>query len=516
MKKRSSKREAGALLVVTIACLSSFPAAAQSHPARTLVLSLEDALRIASGESENIWVAEAGVQRAVGSEQIVRSQLFPQVSASVQYIRTLRSQFEGIDFGGDPDDPDGGGEEVDLPFGRANQYTLGLNLSQVVFDGGQIFAQRRAAEARLRSAEIDVRSARAQTLLDVTQAYFDARLADSLVTIAQSSLEQNEEILRQTQVAREVGDRSEFELLRARVARDNRLPVLIRQRTARSEAYLRLKQLLNIPPQDELTLTTGVNEEVPRFATAANVAPALAPGELSPDERAPVRQATENVEANEAQLAQTRAQRLPAVSLSSRYAPVAFPESGLPEPDDFQEDWSVSVSLSVPILTWGRLRANERIAEGNLSEARARLVQTREAAALDTQLARNDLADAQATLAASTSTTEEARRAYSIAQIRFREGIASQIELADSRLLLEQADVNRAQALRDLQVARARLALLEDLPINSFGQGGGTVLQPVLPQTPARQSFSNPTVTAAFPGDTTGTGGLVGSGGPIP
>lgn len=507
MKKRSSRREAGALLIATaIACFSA-NAAAQSPPARTLVLSLEDALRIASGESENIWVAEAGVLRAVGSEQVVRSQLFPQVSASVQYTRTLRSQFEGIDFGGDPDDPDGG-EEVDLPFGRENQYTLGLNLSQVVFDGGQIFAQRRAAEARLRSAEIDVRSARAQTLLDVTQAYFDAQLADSLVTIAQSSLEQTEEILRQTQVARQVGDRSEFELLRARVARDNQLPVLIRQRTARSEAYLRLKQLLNIPHQNELTLTTGVNEEVPRFAAAANVAPGLAPGEISPDDRAPVRQAAENVEANEAQLAQTRAQRLPAVSLSSRYAPVAFPESGLPEPGDFQEDWAVSVSLSVPVLTWGRLRANERIAEGNLSEARARLVQTREAAALDTQLARNDLSDAQATLAASTSTTEEARRAYAIAQIRFREGIASQIELADSRLLLEQSEVNRALALRDVQVARARLSLLEYLPLNQgFGMSGAS--------PPSQQTVTASTVGSSL-GGLGGGSNVVNTGSPFP
>lgn len=509
MIQRGSRREAGALLIVTLTFSATAATAQEPRPTRTLVLSLEDALRIASGESENVWVAEAGVQRAAGNEQVVRSQLFPQVSASVQYTRTLRSQFEGIDFGGGPDG--GEQEEVDLPFGRENQYTLGLNLSQVVFDGGQIFAQRRAAEARLRSAEIDVRSARAQALLDVTEAYFDAQLAESLVTIAQASLEQTEEILRQTEVARRVGDRSEFELLRARVARDNQLPALIRQRTSQAEAYLRLKQLLNIPPETGLTLTTGVNEEVPRFATAASTVPA----QISPDDRAPVRQAAENVAANEAQLAQTRAQRLPSVSLSSRYAPVAFPESGLPEPDDFQEDWSVSVSLSVPLVTWGRLRANERIAEGNLSEARARLVQTREAAALDTQLARNDLADAQATLAASSSTSEEARRAYSIAQLRFREGLASQIELADSRLLLEQADVNRARALRDLQVARARLALLEDLPIDSFGQGGGTVLQPVLPQTPSQQIPSNPTVTAAFPGDTAGTGGVVGSGGPI-
>ena len=468
---RKSKWVAGIFLVSWIA----LDASAQ-EPSRTLVLSLEDALRIASGESEDIWVAEAGVMRAVGGERIVRSQLFPQLSGSAQYTRTLRSQFDDIDFGG------GGGEEVDLPFGRENQYTLGLDLRQLLFDGGQVFAQRRAAEARRRSAEIEVGSALAQTLLDVTRAYFDAQLSDRLITIAETSLQQTEEILRQTEVARQVGDKSEFELLRARVARDNQLPVLIRRRTARSEAYLELKQLLNVPPGDELTLTTGVEEEVPRFVTAA---------EVSPDERAPVRQAAENVSANEAQLAETRGQRLPTVSLTSRYAPVAFPEDGVPDPDDFQEDWAVSVSLSVPILTWGRLRGNEQVARGNLDEARARLVQTREAAELDARLAANDLADAQATLEASLSTADEARRAYSIAQVRFREGIASQIELADSRLLLEQAEVNRAQALRDLQVARARLALLEDLPIGQAQQV--TVVQ-------------RTTATTATPG-TTGTGG---------
>lgn len=467
---RKSKRVAGIFLVSWIA--SEALAQETQEPSRTLVLSLEDALRIASGESEDIWVAEAGVMRAVGGERIVRSQLFPQLSGSAQYTRTLRSQFDDIDFGG-------GG---DLPFGRENQYTLGLDLRQLLFDGGQVLAQRRAAEARRRSAEIEVGSALAQTLLDVTRAYFDAQLSDRLITIAETSLQQTEEILRQTEVARQVGDKSEFELLRARVARDNQLPVLIRRRTARSQAYLELKQLLNVPPGDELTLTTGVEEEVPRFVTAA---------EISPDERAPVRQAAENVSANEAQLAETRGQRLPTVSLSSRYAPVAFPEDGVPDPDDFQEDWAVSVSLSVPILTWGRLRGNEQVARGNLDEARARLVQTREAAELDARLAANDLADAQATLEASLSTADEARRAYSIAQVRFREGIASQIELADSRLLLEQAEVNRAQALRDLQVARARLALLEDLPIGQAQQV--TVVQ-------------RTTATTATPG-TTGTGG---------
>ncbi|MES1244371.1 MAG: TolC family protein [Acidobacteriota bacterium] len=462
------------------------PAAGQEPAGRTLVLSLEDALRIASGENETIWVAEAGVQRALGSERIVRSQLFPQLNGTAQYIRTLRSQFDDLNFGGD-----GGG---DLPFGRENQYTLGLSLNQLLFDGGRVLSQRRAAEARRRSAEIDVGAAQAQTLLDVTRSYFDAQLADRLVTIAERSLAQSEEILRQTDVARRVGDRSEFELLRARVARDNQLPTLIRRRTARSEAYLRLKQLLNVPPEDNLTLTTGVDEEVPRFAASETEA-------VVPDDRAPVRQAAENVLANEAQLTEARGQRLPSVSLSSSYSPVAYPANGAPEPDEFQENWTVSVNLSVPILTWGRLRGNEQVAEGNLAEARARLVQTREAAVFDERDARNALADAQATLAGSVSTAEEAARAYSIAQIRFREGIASQIELSDSQLLLDQAEVNRASALRDLQVARARLSLLEDLPLTGqTGSGVASSFQTQQVTTPSTTTSTNTASSQAVSG----------------
>lgn len=507
-------------LAAAVAALASAPLTGQEPAAtenaaqapagssRTLVLSLEDALRIAEGESEEIWVAEAGAMRALGNVRIARSQRFPQVSATASYTRTLRSQFSGIDFGGPGGEDPGGGEDLgDLPFGRENQYTLALQLSQTVFDAGQTSARNRAAQARRRSADFDVTAARAQTLLEVTEAYFDAQLSDRLVEIAEASLGQSEEVLRQTQVARRVGDKSEYELLRARVARDNQLPVLIRRRSERSESYLRLKQLLEVPLEDELVLTTGVEEPQTRFLTASDA---------SPEQRLPVRQAAENVRASEEQLAETRGQRLPSVALTSRYAPVAYPPSGLPEPGDFREDWTVTLSLTVPILTWGRLRGSEMVARGTLSEAQARLEQARETAALELRTSRNDLADAEAALAGNTSTAQEAQRAYAIAQIRFREGLSSQIELADAQLLREQAEVNRAQALRDVQVARARLALLQDLPLGIGGIGGGPPsfqpAQPVQPSPVPQQPTVPGQVTAGFPGQ--GAGGFAGAPGP--
>jgi outer membrane protein TolC len=236
-------------------------------------------------------------------------------------------------------------------------------------------------------------------------------------------------------------------------------------------------------------LTTGVEDLPARFATASDP---------SPDQRAPVRQAAENVQANEAQLSEARGQRWPAVSLSSRYAPVAFPESGFPDPGDFRNDWTVSLNLSIPILTGGRLRGTRMVAEGNLSEAQALLQQTREAADLEARLARNELLVAESTLQSNSSTVQEAGRAYEIAQIRFREGISTQLELSDARLLLEQAEVNRAQALRDVQVARARLALLADLPL---GTGAGAAFAspsqsfPQQPAIPSQPVASTPATT---------------------
>jgi len=376
-----------------------------------------------------------------------RSTLFPQLSGSGAYIRTLRSQYGDIKI------PTGAGGSTQLPFGQKNQYSLGLNFSQLIFDG-QTLPRTKASESRRRSAEINADSARAEALLDVTGAYYDALLGERLV----------DEILRQTTVAEQVGDKSEFELLQARVSRDNQLPQVLQSRNQRRVSYLRLKQLLNLPLADEIQLTSPLEELPSRFA---------APADAATDARAPVRQAQEEVTANQSLLTAARGERWPTVSLTSNYNPVAYP-SGLPTYGDFLTNWTVTLSVSVPILNGGRLAGDELVARGNLSTARAQLQQTRKAAELDVETSRLNLANAEAIQTSNESTVESARRGFEIAQLRYREGLGSQIELQNARLLFEQAEVNRAQALRDVQVARARLALIRDLPVTANGANGAT------------------------------------------
>ncbi len=455
---------------------------------KVVLLSIDDALRIGSGESEAVWVAEAGVMRAVGTEMTTRSTLFPQLSGSGAYIRTLRSQFGNIKIPAGP-----GGATETLPFGQKNEYSLGLNFSQLVFDG-QTLPRTKASVSRRRSAEINADSARAEALLDVTSSYFDALLGERLVTIAESSLAQQEEILRQTDLAFKVGDKSEFEQLQARVSRDNQVPTVLQSRNQRRVSYLRLKQLLNVPLTDEVRLTSSLEELPARFA---------APADASTDARAPVRQAAEEVTANQSLLSGAKAERWPSISLSSQYNPVAYPAGNfIPSVGDFRENWTVTLNLSVPLLTGGRLFGDELVARGNLSEAKARLKQTREAADLDVRTSQLDLGDAQAILKSNESTVEQAKRGYEIAQLRFREGLSSQIELQNSRLLFEQAEVNRSQALRNVQVARARLALIRDLPLTNAGsqataQASGASTGSASAGAPAQTSQPGTTTTGA-------------------
>ena len=470
-------------------------------------LSLEEAVRLGETQSEAVHIARAGVQRSEGQQLQARSQYLPQIFGSGSYTRTLKSQYSG--FGGSatkdtttstaPPGPcdaylkDASASVNDrlagldlaarcasglnpfaslssLPFGQANQYNFGVSFSQSVFSGGRVGAQTAAANAGRRSAEIELTAQRAQIILDVTQAYYDAALADRLVSITEASYTQTENVLKQTQLAKNVGNISEFELLRAQVTRDNQRPLLIQRRSDRDVAYLRLKQLLNIPLNQPVSLTTAIEDNATLPAgihlTGLAVSDYTAPDTVT-SHRASVRQAAETVRAQEAQLQIARSQRIPTLSLTSQYGAVAYPISGLPSSNEFRANWTVGVATQFPIFTGGRIRGDELVARANLADSRSRLQQVREFAALDAQVAINALNEAAASWEASRGTAGQASRAYTIAEVRYREGISTQLELNDSRILMEQATVNSALAARNLQVARVKLALLPNLPLQS-------------------------------------------------
>ena len=504
---RWTRAGATALLLAVMVPVSGSAQLPAAGASRSRALSLDDAIRLAAQESEALQIARAGLSRASGQLKQARSQYLPQVNSSLAYARTLRSQFSALASGSSDSTTSApkpqsvcapaipanatpaeraaaiaqsstcpAAQGIDFSkvgFGARNAYTLGLTVSQSVYSGGRISGQTESSEAQHRSAEIELVTQRAQLALDVTQAYFDAVLADRLVTIADTTLAQTEELLRQTRVARQVGNQSEFELLRAQVTRDNQRPVLISRRGDRDVAYFRLKQLLNLSLDAPLTLSTPIDEPmmITRVITENAGGDGRPVSDTTTDARAPVRESREAVIAQEGLLKSARADLLPSLSLTTNYQRLFFPSSPLPSLNQYSENWTVGGSISWSLFSGGRVQGQVEVAQSNLDDAKARLRQSRELAQLDTRVALNQLESTEASFAASRGTAEQAQRAYSIDQLRYKEGISTQTDLTQSRLLLEQAVANQAQSARDLAVARARVALLRDLPVNASALG---------------------------------------------
>jgi outer membrane protein TolC len=527
------------LTLASIALPFSAPIAVSAQqPARvggTIQLSLDDALRLAQVQSQTIEVARAGVGRAEGQRIQSRSQMLPQLNAQAGYSRTLQSQFSGFASAAPADTApkpvasstlctpfipatataadraaaiaqaatcqsssgSGGFDLTKTSFGAKNQYQLGLAFSQNVYSGGRLRAQNDAANAQLASANIEVSAQRAQVALDVTSAYYDAVLADQLVAIADSSLSQTEAVLTQTRVARQVGNASEYDLLRAQVTRNNQLPVRIQARSAREVSYLRLKQLLNMPLDEPVALTTRIEgAEGPALpAVATTTAP-----DTAVTDRAPVRQFDEAVRAAEAQVRVAKSERIPSLSIVSNYQRLYFPSNVFPNLSAGVNNWTIGLSTAFPILDGGRVKGDVAVAQAGLAQAKAQREATKQFASLDTRVALNALEEAQATFDASRGTAEQAQRAYAIDQVRFREGISTQTDLSASRLLLEQAQANRAQAARNLAVARVKVALIKDLPLQLTGSA--TAQQQQQQQQQRQQTQAQQQQNAAARGQT--------------
>ena len=512
------------------------PARAQTREAAAVPsgpLTLEQVLSLAEPRSEGISIAAAAVRRAEADQIRARSGRLPQLSAAASYDRSLASEFDNVfNTGGtgstcpplalnpqatldarvaeieraiDCGAVGGGfGSSIDglenLPFGRRNTWRASLSFSQSLWSGGRNGAQISLAGVGREFAQLGLTTARAQLLYEVTQAYYDAVLSDQLVNIAAATLEQAGATLRQVEAGLNAGTQPEFEVLRARVNRDTQQPVLIRQRVNRALAYLRLKRLLDLPAEADLQLADALSDEnlppppvfVERVSAVENTlrssdTPSLTVGTLSLPERVAVEQASATVRTREASLKLTEAQRMPAVSFNSNYARIAYPDNVL-VPSFDRSNWTVGVSMSVPILTGGRQRGDEIVAREDLEQSRLQQKQAEELAALDTRSAWAELLAARAAWESTAGTVQQADRAYQIADVRYQSGVSTQLELSDARVQRQQAGANRALAARDLQVARARVALLPDLPIGNAlpATGGNPIIQQPAPSLPAQ------------------------------
>lgn len=475
MRRRGSW--SGAVLLLALAA----PAAVSAQRPDTLRLSLGDALGAALSGSEEVRVAESQVRGANAQARSARSNLLPQVNTQLAYTRTLRSVFQGAGFE-IPDsmrfEPDSlasiadrlryleqktpnaafgalGGLFGNLPFGREHAWVAAAQVSQPVFAGGAIVSGVQLAEHAVAAAEAGLDEARADVSLQVREAYYGALLASEAAAIVAASVALTEEHLARVRLVYESGQASELDVLRAEVELDNLRPQLVQAENARSLALLNLKRLVNVPMEADVALTTSLTAADPSLPLPSSVQlPPLEQAGPLLARRASLRAAQQQVEIRKEQVDIARAAFLPRLALTGNFQRQAFPTGFTP--GDWRDDWNVGFAVSWPLFQGMRRSAELDVARANVRQAELQTEQLREGIQLEYEQAYGELERSRVQIAAAERTVGQAERVYELTELRYQEGLATQLDVSDARLALQQARMNQATAQHDFYRALAR------------------------------------------------------------
>jgi outer membrane protein TolC len=472
---------AGACIAIAAAqAAGAQTAAAQTAAARvdSLDLSLDAALERALESSEEVMLARSQVDLAAARVRDAWSAALPQISGSAGYTRTVKSAFDT--GGGDfelPDslkfepDPTASIEDRiayledktpnaafgalaqlfgDLPFGQKNAYTFGLSGSQLLYSGGRTGAGLRIASSVADAARLNLQEQTAAIELDVRTAYYRALFARELVGISSDALERARRFLDEERLRFEAGRASDLDVMRAQVELENLRPQLIEARNAVDLAELNLKRLVNVPLEQPLRMTTRL--ESPPIQGRVDVR--LDP-EVLGAQRASVQALREQVRIREQQVRIARSGYLPIVSFNTSYGRLIYPSTLFAFGEQWRTDFTLSLNVQIPIFDGFRRTAQVQGARVELHQAQLQVRQLEEAIQLEYEQALGEKQRALAQIDARETTVDQAQRVYELTEMRYEQGLATQLDVFSALLSLNQARVNLARALTDYYVADA-------------------------------------------------------------
>ena len=408
------------------------------------------------------WSVERCMQYAADHSHTVRQQQF-----ALEDSRAAKTQAIGAFLPSVYGSVDG-----QMNFGRAidpstNTYTdvstlyngYGLQASLVVFDGLQRYNNLRLAKANEAMGRSGVRAEKDDVALKVYKAYMDLVYCEGAVSQTAKKRDESRELLRQTSVMAEVGQKSDADVaqMRATLAADEY--ELAHRKSQTSTAMLALKQLLAFPVDSALAVIQPSFDDEKLTAEDASQISAFAA-----TDNPRILKAQQNVEAARYSLRAARGALLPTISLSGGVSTSFFRNMDKGGHASFSSQFRnnageyVGLSLSIPLF--------DRLATySTIRRRKTALVQAQENLAYEQSELRRIIVEAASDVENSTKKVEKMQEqveADSIASRlttrKYEEGLASSIDVKTAAVTLLQSRVRLLQSQLTMAYNRKLLA----------------------------------------------------------
>ncbi len=318
---------------------------------------------------------------------------------------------------------------------------------------GRLKAQERAAIARIDAASAQAQGVRLALLAEIAASVTDWRVIEARADAVGDDVAAAQQLASLAKVREQAGIAPGFDRVRAEATASSSQ---VRLAALASERARLIGRLVTLTAQDAGAVRAALDTAAPALAPAA--APVSLPSELLAN-RPDVAAAAANLAASDGDLAAAARARFPRLTLSGVIGLLAF------SPGDFFDEDSIIGTLAAgvagPLLDFGRVGAGIDAAAADKRAAFAAYRGAVFQALGDAEAGYGLVAAADTEAQASVDERDLLARAAGLADIRYRAGLASFLEVLEARRAADASGERAAAALG--RAARARIVLWQAL-----------------------------------------------------
>jgi outer membrane protein TolC len=350
-----------------------------------------------------------------------------------------------------------GGEPTKASLRFQLDYSFSFQVVQPVFTGGKIFYNYKNAELDLRLAREKEKNSRADTILNVRKSFYNIQILQQLLQAHREAQALAEGNHRNVKNSFDLGMASQYDLLRAELALSAVKPDVLRVENLLETSLLGLKLMLGLPAAQEIRLQGELGYQPVQLEMAALLQSSLR-------NRSELRQLRMEQKKIDNLLKITWAQYVPNFSLVAAFSYQS--DYFKLRKSNWEDYYSVSLGMSWPIFTG--LKRSAQVGEMNVLKKIMDLSvqQLGDATQLQVESGYRTIRQEYENIQLGLKNVESAKEGVRIAELSYKEGMITILELNSSYNELTRAKVNYLQALYNYHIAIAELEKLTGVDLN--------------------------------------------------
>ncbi|MGN0230354.1 MAG: TolC family protein [Muribaculaceae bacterium] len=431
------------LLLSSALAFAAF-ASAQTASTDTLSLSVDQCVAIALDENPTIKIADMEITRVDYSKRETIGQLFPNISFSAAYSRTLAKQTMYMN---------NGGETMAIKMGRDNTHNAGFNATLPIVSVALWKSIKLSDNQILQNIEA-ARTSRISLINQVKNAYYALLLAyDSYAVLLENhaTAKVNAEIYEKKF---RNGTASEFDVLRSSVAVKNIEPSIIEAENSIRSLELQLKVLMGMDVAQGIKPSASLSDyKSSMYADVMNLNTDLS---MNSDLRKLDLQTDYLKKAVDVQ----KAGWYPTISASIGYNWYSMSDGSPFKNFNWSPNSSVGISLSWTLFNGAQRYYKQKQAELSYKEMAWQRDNLNRTLEMQRQIQLDNIQKNVKQIETCTASVEQAVKANQIQEKSFKIGASTYLDLRDSEDALMSSKLAYYQAIYNFLVAKSDLELL--------------------------------------------------------